>query len=126
MQTEQATKPFSDEEFLDFTEALSDIFADNYIDGRQLWGWWNYGGSMKAFRYAFEPDEHSPRFSMRDGDVAFAIDAYRNAHKEGETFYELVFGNPGFKSRFDSLESLVGAIVGIAKSLKLSASKVGS
>lgn len=109
---------FTDEEFLDFTEALSDIFASNYLDNTQLWSWRNYGDRMQALRHAFESDDHSPRHSMRDGDIAFAVNAYR---KDGRTCYELTFGNPGFTSRFDSLETLIGAVTDISRSLKLSA-----
>ena len=54
---------FTDEEFLDFTEALSDIFASNYLDNTQLWSWRNEGDVMRALRHAFESEDHIPRYS---------------------------------------------------------------
>ena len=111
-------QPFSDEEFLDFTETLSDVFADNYLTGNQLWHWRNEREVMRAWRYAPVPEDCQHYHSEVDGmESIFSIVARRD---EGVTRYSLAFDD--FQCvNFDSIESLISVMVGVVKSFKLSA-----
>ena len=109
---------FTDEDFLDFTEALSDIFETNYVNGTQLWSWRNEGGVMRAWRYAPVPEDCQGPYSTEVAkEVTFSVDVH---HEQGHIVYTLTFGDMGFILRFDSLDSLAQTMVGVVKSLNLS------
>lgn len=110
---------FTDEEFLDFTEALSDIFASNYLDNTQLWSWRNDGDVMRAWRYAPVPEEYQVMTPSHSGEEEiFSVFAYRG--DDGGIYYSL--GLASFQCiSCDSLETLIDVMAGIVKSLKLSA-----
>lgn len=114
---------FTDEEFLDFTEALSDIFASNYLDNTQLWSWRNEGDVMRAWRYAPVPEEYQVMTPLHSGkEEIFSVFAYRG--DDGGIYYSL--GLASFQCiSCDSLEALIGAITDISRSLKLSARHSG-
>lgn len=112
-------KPFSDEEFLDFTEALSDVFEVNYINDLQLWHWRNEREVMRAWRYAPVPEDCQVMTPASNGrEEVFSVLACRD--ENSDICYTLELG--GFQClNFDSLEELIGVMTGVVKSLKLSA-----
>lgn len=110
---------FTDEEFFDFTEALSDIFASNYLDNTQLWSWRNEGTAMRAYRYAPVPEDCQDTTPLHSGkEEIFSVSAYRR--DDDRICYALWLA--GFQYvNCDSLEALIDVMAGIVKSLKLSA-----
>ena len=112
-------QPFSDEEFLDFTETLSDVFADNYLAGNQLWHWRNEREAMRAWRYAPVPEDCQIMTPASNGkEEVFSVFACRD--ESNDICYTLELG--GLQClNFDSLEELISVMVGVVKSFKLSA-----
>lgn len=112
-----AIKPFSDEDFRLFVKALSDVFEVNHINDLQLWSWRNEREVMRAWRYAPVPEDCQHDHSEVHGvESIFSIVARRD---EGVTQYSLAFDD--FQCvNFDSLEALIGVMVGVVKSFKLS------
>ena len=115
---------YSDEEFLSFTEALSEVFAenrdqDNYDQGitdYDLWGWRNDHGWMQAWRYAPVSPDSQGHHSEYDGlESVFTVVVSK---KDDKDVYCLGIGD-SCNLKFESLQTLIDAMTRISRSLKL-------